>query len=347
MGNRPHRRDRPMLTIAVPTFERSRSLVDTIESIRRACGQCVAPVEVLVVDNASGDDSREVVARSARDFLGLRYERQDSNVGGERNFFSCIEMALGSHVWVVGDDDVVEPSSVARIVRALDEGADAVVLNYSVWSSDLRTCLKPVFFKVPDDRVFESADAVLETFGGGLGFTGAVVIDRARVVRHGHELFLRHAGVGLCFLDCVYRSLVGARAFYVAAPLTRNRGDNSRDLSGVVQGWSSEHWNRVFVAGFQLVLSGFAEYGYSRRAVRRARDLTVRLYVPERLRRLRRARQPYRETVMCLLHCAYDLPSVWTHALPMLLVPRSILRITPRLRRFFQRRAVLANDSAA
>ena len=332
------------LTVAVPTYQRPRLLQQTLASIQEACCRTTTPVEVLVVDNASPDDTREVAQRYAGVIPDFRYECQDSNIGGEANFFSCIEKARGAHVWVVGDDDVVEPESVKAILRVLSEGANAVVVNYSVWSSDLQTCSKRAFFAESGTKVFESVDRVLETCGGGLGFTAAAVLNRNQVLKNSREEFMRYADVGLSFLDSAYRSLVGTRVAYLAVPLVKNRGDNSRDLRLGTVGWSSETWNRVFVVGIHQVLAGLSGQGYSDRAVRRARDRSVRLYVPERLRLLRRIREPCRTTVKCLLQNVYDVPSLWTHALPMFLVPRAVLRVTPWLRQFQQRHNTPRHD---
>lgn len=327
----------PALTVAVPTYNRAVVLAEMLSSIRAALERTPEPVDVLVVDNNSSDSTHGVIEQYAGTIPQLRYSRQSVNVGGEANFFSCIEQARGTHVWVVGDDDVIEPDSIAKILDQLRRGADAVVLNYSVWSSDLKTCVNPRFFFQPADRVFESADDVLERFSGALGFTAAVVVNRARIVHEGRERFLRRADVGLSFLDSAYRNMASARVAYLASPQIRARGDNSRDLSGEPVGWSPENWNRVFVSGFQLVLSGLAEYGYGGRSIRRARNLVIRQYVPARLRLLRRAGAPYGATVSCVLKCAYDRPAVWTRVMPMLLIPRFVLRLTPSLRRFLMR----------
>lgn len=327
-----------LLTVAVPTFDRAPLLAQTLASIADACRETTEPVEVLVVDNASADNTRDVVAGFAGAIPALRYECQHANVGGEANFFSCIDRARGRHVWVVGDDDVVERNAVVSILSALHGGAGAVVVNYSVYASDLQTVIKPRLFTEPRDRVFEVADQVLERFGAALGFTAAVVVNRERVLGAGRDAFMRHAGVGLAFLDSAYRSLVGASVAYLAEPLVRNRGANSRDLSTGAVGWSSESWDRVFVGGMQQVLAGLSAHGYSRRAVRRARNLSIRMYVPERLRFLRRTRRSWQATVRALMQHAYTVPSVWTRALPMLLIPRSILQVTPALRRRRHRR---------
>ena len=152
-----------LLTVAVPTFDRAPLLAQTLASIADACRETTEPVEVLVVDNASADNTRDVVAGFAGAIPALRYECQHANVGGEANFFSCIDRARGRHVWVVGDDDVVERNAVVSILSALHGGAGAVVVNYSVYASDLQTVIKPRFFTEPRDRVRKNLDRLIES----------------------------------------------------------------------------------------------------------------------------------------------------------------------------------------
>ena len=325
-----------LLTVAVPTFNRADLITETLASLETACAGRADRVEVLVVDNASPDATAAAVRAFEGRLPGLRYQRQDVNAGGEANFYRCYEAALGRFVWVVGDDDLVEPEAVDRILAALEEGAGAIVVNYSVWNSNFSECLKGRFLPLDRDQVLASSDDAMAAFGGGLSFTASVVLERAPLVARGRAQFLRHSACGLSFLDSAYCGVSGRRVVCLATPLVRNRGGNSRDLDGVGMAWSAESWNVVFIAGIQKVLLGLRAEGFRSRSVRRGRGGAVRQYVPERLRLLRRHRQPCGSTVRTLLQWAWDVPATWTHALPMLLVPRVILKYSPGWRRRLQ-----------
>ncbi|MGO1629305.1 MULTISPECIES: glycosyltransferase family 2 protein [unclassified Microbacterium] len=103
-------------TIAVVTFNRSTLLARLLESIGRMDPK---PGRVVVVDNASSDDTGEVV-KSFSDTIGaeLVYRRLDENTGGSGGFSEGVRVAyeLGSEwMWLMDDDVEVLPDGLARM----------------------------------------------------------------------------------------------------------------------------------------------------------------------------------------------------------------------------------------
>src|SRR5579872_6898260 len=88
----------PLISVVVLNFRRQAELVHTLESIR---AQTYHPREVIVVDNASGDDTPDVVSR---EFPEVRVLALPENIGcAGRN--RGVEAARGE--WVVMlDNDV-------------------------------------------------------------------------------------------------------------------------------------------------------------------------------------------------------------------------------------------------
>jgi glycosyltransferase involved in cell wall biosynthesis len=109
-------RFRPMLSICIPTFNRSRHLENCLHSI------CVArggqDIEVCVSDNASTDNTGDVV-RSAAARMPLKYRCNPENLGMARNFLQVVAMASGEFVWLVGDDDLIMPDGIERVLRLI------------------------------------------------------------------------------------------------------------------------------------------------------------------------------------------------------------------------------------
>lgn len=110
------------LSICIATFNRSFELGTTLEKLAE---QMTPDCEVVVSDNASSDDTEQVVSEYSRRFNGIRYVRQRTNVGVDRNFDRAVEYARGEYCWLMPDDDVLKPGAIRRIL-------DAVKLNYSV-----------------------------------------------------------------------------------------------------------------------------------------------------------------------------------------------------------------------
>lgn len=103
------------MTVGIPTYNRSALLS---ESIRSVLAQSYQDFYLIVSDNASTDDTEDVV-RSFRDER-IHYSRSDTNVGLTPNFNRVIELAQTPYVAVLSDDDLLYRDYLASTVSALE-----------------------------------------------------------------------------------------------------------------------------------------------------------------------------------------------------------------------------------
>lgn len=103
--------DQPLVTIAIPTFNRASLLKDCV---RAALSQTYQHFEILVSDNASTDDTEEVL----REFTDcrLRVIRQNKNIGLLPNWNACLAGAKGDYIVFVSDDDRIAPWMLERCI---------------------------------------------------------------------------------------------------------------------------------------------------------------------------------------------------------------------------------------
>ena len=122
-GERQHHSiERPLLTIAIPTFNRAEQLAGLLRVLLPQVAD-VPAVEILIADNASQDDTPAVIAR-ARDCLfghgvRLRTFRHEANLGADANFAFCFREAAGRFFWICGDDDRIVAGAVADVLALL------------------------------------------------------------------------------------------------------------------------------------------------------------------------------------------------------------------------------------
>jgi glycosyltransferase involved in cell wall biosynthesis len=102
------------ISVIIPTWNRADRLADAIESVH---GQSVAVHEVIVVDDGSTDNTREMVARR---FGGVRYIYQENRgVSSARN--AGIRFATGDWIALLDSDDRWLPDKLERqqeLIRA-------------------------------------------------------------------------------------------------------------------------------------------------------------------------------------------------------------------------------------
>jgi hypothetical protein len=111
----------PKFTIGIPTFNRA-SLLQT--SLQSAVSQSCGDLEIIVSDNASPDNTGEVVHRFGS---RVRYVRNETNLGANANFFRLVELASGEYFSWLQDDDCIFNHFVARAVECLDHSPQATV----------------------------------------------------------------------------------------------------------------------------------------------------------------------------------------------------------------------------
>src|SRR5437762_14022733 len=101
----------PLVTIAIPTFNRCAWLKDCVLS---ALAQTYRNFEIVVSDNASTDATQDVL----REFQDprLRVVKQPTNIGLIPNWNACLAAASGDFILFVADDDRISPRMLERCV---------------------------------------------------------------------------------------------------------------------------------------------------------------------------------------------------------------------------------------
>ena len=127
--------EKKLLTIAIPTFNRASDfefcLDRIIKEIEGLDVDMRSLVEVYVSDNASTDNTAGVIEKFKRfNFKEIKFIRNGENIGADRNISSCYDSAESSYVWIFGDDDVILPGSLQRILNVLkDKKVDILYVN--------------------------------------------------------------------------------------------------------------------------------------------------------------------------------------------------------------------------
>ena len=123
--------DRPLFSIIVPAFNAAGTIERCLKSV---FDQTFENFELIVVDDASGDETPTIVARftDAR----LRLVRNSGNVGPAEARNRALQSAEGSFILFVDADDWIEPSLLAEADAAMRGGSDLLITGYRVVSEN-------------------------------------------------------------------------------------------------------------------------------------------------------------------------------------------------------------------
>ncbi len=103
------------VTIGIPTINRSKL---ALRAIKSALAQTYRNVEVLVSDDASTDDTVARI-REIQDSHLVVFE-QNKRLGLVANFDFCLKNATGEFFLLLGDDDVLAPGCIERLVAPFE-----------------------------------------------------------------------------------------------------------------------------------------------------------------------------------------------------------------------------------
>lgn len=126
-----------LLSICIPTYNRADKLRFSLTSILRQVKPFSNIIEVIVSDNASTDNTQDVLNDLKEEYNFLSFFKNNINLGPNLNFFKLSdEYATGKYFWLLGDDDVLDSNAVEIIINALqkNEGLPFLGLNFRVLS---------------------------------------------------------------------------------------------------------------------------------------------------------------------------------------------------------------------
>jgi abequosyltransferase len=166
----------PLLTIAIPTWNRAEYLALNLDQLMKEAGDNWSSVEVLVSDNASSDATSQIVADKIAAGMPVRYIRNAENIGSDANIAQCFDLAAGSFVLIMGDDDLFVDGGLAYVLEHLDAGTQGVVcMRPYGFNSDFRTERPGIGGNA---KVFRDAGEFLAAIGPLMTLISSCVINK-------------------------------------------------------------------------------------------------------------------------------------------------------------------------
>src|SRR5262245_56025904 len=114
----------PKLSVIVPNFNHAQFLPRCLEAI---LGQSVRPMEILVMDDASTDNSVEVIESCAQSHPGVRLHRNEQNLGVVANINRGVNLAQGDYLAFAAADDEVAPGFFEKSLALLANNPEAAL----------------------------------------------------------------------------------------------------------------------------------------------------------------------------------------------------------------------------
>ena len=111
------------IDIVIPNYQYGRYLRHCVTSV---LSQKIQQMRVLIIDNASTDDSLEVAQSIARDDPRVQVIARQRNLGWRASFNEGIDWATAEYFLVLCSDDFLLPNSLEHAINVLDANPNVV-----------------------------------------------------------------------------------------------------------------------------------------------------------------------------------------------------------------------------
>jgi len=122
----------PLLTIALPTYNRADLLDGALGRLLPQIDENKNDIEFVISDNASTDNTQEVVKKYIREYPGINFisNLQPHNTGYFGNFKKCKELSQGKYFWLLSDNEHVAYGVVSFLIKTINSTNNQVGAYY-------------------------------------------------------------------------------------------------------------------------------------------------------------------------------------------------------------------------
>ena len=219
------------VSVALATYRGTRFLGDQLQSLAR---QTRAADQIVVVDDASGDDTAAEVVRMCRELsLPLLLIENSANMGSTTTFGTAVAACTGNIIFFCDQDDVWDPQKIQKTVAAFADDSGVLAFTDAELVDARDRALGRRLWR---NGRFTDAEQAEVARGGALSVllrhnvaSGATIAFRKRLI----DLALP---IPPAFVHDWWFSLVGAasgRVVAVAEPLLRYRQHEGNQIGSV------------------------------------------------------------------------------------------------------------------
>jgi glycosyltransferase involved in cell wall biosynthesis len=240
-----------LIDVAIPNYNYGRYIRSCVESVT---SQGIADLRILIIDNASTDDSGTIIRELAASDPRIQVRLRERNLGAHSSFNEAIEWASSKYFVILCADDLLLPGSLAGFIAALEAEPRAnIAYGKTVFVADPAN-----ISRVPASVTSYQAISGRQLLGafcesGQNPVDGPMAVVRTAVQKHigPYNIDLPHTDDAEMWMR--FALLGGAVVFSDPMTVTRIHGANQSGALSTVH-----HWSVAMENAFE---SFFSRYG--------------------------------------------------------------------------------------
>lgn len=142
-----------LLCLTIPTYNRADFLEECLDAHIPIAQKYHLPI--IVLDNASTDDTHAVVQKKLLQYPLIRYHRNETTIDPDSNFKKALELSDSRYTWLLGDSYRLPDDGIEYLIKFLsleEKNFDAIIFNL-------------ISSKRIESKIYTDADSLFKDLG--------------------------------------------------------------------------------------------------------------------------------------------------------------------------------------
>jgi len=227
------------LSICIPTYNRAKFLPELLDSIVSQVSK-ESPVEICVSDNASEDNTKELIDTYKKIYPHIVYFCWPKNMGFDHNLLKAVEIASGEYCWLMGSDDTIVEGALRKVLNKLKFNKNDILLceriecNINIkpltqkkW---LPNVVKDTVFDLKNEKDFIKYSFLAEGIGAFFSYLSSIICLKSKWMQINYDVSILTSGYSHVYMLLGFSKFDKFKLEYVADSFVYCRLDNDSFL---------------------------------------------------------------------------------------------------------------------
>lgn len=231
------RKNNPLISICIPTLNRVMQLDKCLSSIYSQIGND-SLFEVFVSNNNSSDGTEDLINKYINLYDNITYNKNETNIGPDKNIAVTIEKSKGKYIILHGDDDYFKEDTIYPLMDIINKNTESSLLFINVLSNK------------NDVVLYSGINQFLQATSIAASFISSIIIERDAFNKIEDPFKYVDSSFNQIFLQ--YSILLNNPNFtLINRSIFNYEGSNPHGYN----------FGRVFIKNYLDILYYFAQYG--------------------------------------------------------------------------------------
>lgn len=226
-----------LIAICIPVYNRKSDLKNLIYNIiSQVTADDSNKIQICISDNDSNDGTDEMVAGviSNNPTIDIVYKKNEKNIGADKNYISCVNLASAKYCWLMGSDDEINEKGLKTVISYIEDKDITVLIGNRIGcTNNMKFMFKDEWIKQKQAKLIDFGNLQegiqyfnqLNSTTACFGYLSVLVVNKEQW----NKVLDYEAYIGEAYVHVykIIKSLErGGKLLYIPQHITRSRYGN-------------------------------------------------------------------------------------------------------------------------